>query len=302
MRFCGLVCLLLVGHVQSFMTSISSPPATWRKTVANMPGFMNETYFPHEDITFSYYGNHHADPAKPTALFLSGLEFSALSLAQYANDVADDYNLVYMCSGSKGVQTDIHDLVRVMNEYIETKTLQDVMLVGESAGAVIALNYALSFPDKVKSIVVLNSATAYPRAAQTIQIIDFLRDLPDVCYYLAIVLFVSQQKQDMTGLRWNDMGLMVQMLVNLLLFPKKDLIHRVDSWIIKGCLELEDRIHEITCPVNAVSSTNDQMFPSIQEANLLSTLIPSCNVVVVPRCDHLILRSHFNIRKVMDLE
>lgn len=261
-----------------------------------MEGFVNQTYFPREDITFSKYKDY-TDNSKPTALFLSGVEFSALSLVQYADEICHDYNLVYVCTGERGVQTELEDILRVLDAYLATNNIKDVMLVGESAGAVIALNMAVAYPSLVASVVILNSATAYPRSDRTIRIIDLIRKMPDWYYHAAILCFVMLQKCDLTDATFNEMRMMTQMLINLLVFPKNELIHRIDKWIIRGCTLLSQKMHEITCPVLVVSSENDQMFESVQEAEILRQSIPNSAVVRVPVCDHLILRKHFPLHQ-----
>lgn len=293
MKFWNLLITIMTTNAFVF----TPPVQTMRKTIVNVNGFVNETYFPNEDITFVRY-DQQLSITKPTIIFIPGLEFSGLSLVQYANELKDHCNMVFVCSGDKPSIVKYDDIVHLVKHYIDKKMMEEVIIVGESFGAVVALGVATFYPSKIKSVMLLNSATAYNRAHKTIEIIDSLRNISDLEYQMAIIGFILAQRFNITSITVDNFIFLIHMAINMFLFPRKELINRVDSWIIPGCSLLEDKLHQLECKVLAVCGENDQMFPSVEEGHYLKQVIPNCSMVKVP-CDHLILSSQFELLQSM---
>ena len=104
------VCSVIVASNAFSFPFIGGNIQVKRHSIVDLDSFRNATYKPEVGLTFAKYespfqSRWKPQPKKPTAIFISGIEFSALSLAQYANTMRRDYNLVYLCCSSSTSET-----------------------------------------------------------------------------------------------------------------------------------------------------------------------------------------------------
>jgi pimeloyl-ACP methyl ester carboxylesterase len=261
--------------------------ALTRRTIANIGGFSRHVFrCPASDVEVVVPDTQTWDESRATLLFIPGLEFSGLSLEQYAADkrVANEYNLAFACCGDDRL-VDFGKIDAAVREFVGRQPR--AVLVGESFGALPALSAGRQLPRIVEGIVLLNSATAYassdmPRA------IDAVRAMDDLGYTATLLQVLALNSQG-TRVTPQNMAILVQMLVNMLLFRK---------WIVEGNAVVADAIGDgasYSPHVVAVASAVDALFPSVLEAERLRELLSSCDVVTVPHSNHFVSAEHFSL-------
>ncbi|KAG5192174.1 hypothetical protein JKP88DRAFT_250994 [Tribonema minus] len=272
---------------------LKQPPlAIVRRTIVDLPDFHNQTYYPSADVTFAAPASRPHSLHKPTCIFIPGVEFSALSTAQYAPSLRDTLNLAFMCCGHRE-NTRFEDLREALASYIGNK--RGVVLVGESFGALLALDVA--FEKHVRLVILLNSATAYPISTMP-QAIDSLRELDEIAFRCAIIYMMVQHGPS-TKINVDDLHVLTLMLLNLLLLKKETLVHRADTWIKAGCERVTPkRLRRLDRKVVIVAGEDDELFPSTEEAEALHKMIPNSRVLVV-KSNHLITADAFDINEVI---
>lgn len=268
-----------------------------RHSILDLPHFTNHTHDSISGLTFATFKT--INPKKPTALFIPGLEFSSLSLSQHIDDMRDNFNLVYTCLNNIATPS-VENITQAISQYIRQENLTDVVVIGESTGAILALNVALNQPisDAIQGTVLLNSATAYRRSTME-EVINLGRHIWQWEYKLGVILFLAVQKCDVNIFDYSRSRILVMMLINLLLFPRVVLIERVDTWIVDGCRNIADKLSTCPIPTLIVASKKDEMFCSVNEAKRLNTLLPNSKIIYVANGGHLITSDQLPLCKVI---
>lgn len=264
---------------------------TTRTSVADLQGFTN--YSVHNGITFVKYGDQPYDKTKPTVLHIPGLEFSGLSLAQYVlgnNTISKDFNLIYTCINNTFTPSLDH-LVYAIDSHIQEHKYENVTVVGESSGAIVALHLGLMA--EIERVVLINSATAFveSNAAKLIKSSVRVNNKWEYRTLCLLYLVLIQQHNDLPSIALdkNKRLVMAMMLTNLFLFSKEVLVDRVNSWILGSSFSLPVSARNMLYPVPVllVASKKDEMFDSVGEAKRLKRLLPHSSIVHVSACGHL---------------
>jgi 2-hydroxy-6-oxonona-2,4-dienedioate hydrolase len=115
-------------------------------------------------------GEHHyieTTPGKEVILLLHGL-FGALSnFEDIINDFKDDYNVVVPILPIMEMpmkKLGLSGLVAYIESFVEFKSIDEVNVLGNSLGGHLAQLYALSNPEKVKSIILTGSSGLFENA------------------------------------------------------------------------------------------------------------------------------------------
>lgn len=263
-----------------------------RHSVLDVDGFVHRTTIPKTNIEIAQFGVH--NDSADSILFIPGLEFSSLSLVQYANDVSAKYNVLYLCSSDQSTPQ-FTTVVDETSGYLETQSLGNLTIVGESSGSLMALELGRRF-NATRGVVLMNSATAYTGSPMS-RVVERGRNVTEWQYNVAILVFILRRIQ-IDVLLSDKFTLMLWMVVNLLYFPKDVLLNRVDEWIVRASQVVQ--LDRYTVPVLVVASKKDEMFNSVREARRLRSLIPRSKIIHVPASGHLLMSEKFPLFTVLE--
>lgn len=287
--------ILLLSSIFTIGTSFFLPffdIKVKKYTIADFYNF-DISYVPEVDIIFAKYNKKKC--AKNTLLFISGLEFSSISLAPFIKELDNDFNLVFLCSKNNKIVPSIDSISNTIEIYINKNSLKNVTLIGESSGSIIALHagYSETLKNEINGVILLNSATAYFNSPMNY----YINKLNNIDYFIAILFYITLQDFDISMLNTETVYMMSLMLINLFYFPKELLLERIDKWIINHTLE--DKLPNYPHNVVLVASTKDELFDSVEEANRLNKILPKSKIVHVHNCKHLITPNRFSLSKVI---
>ena len=270
-----------------------------RQSVLDLRGFTNRTLLPDIGFHVAQYGAF--NKTKDSVLFVPGLEFSSLSLAQFIDDMRHEFNLLFLCAvdttNVNNTTAKIEDIVNETSTYLNREGIQNITFVGESSGGILALGIAYQCQES-RGVMVMNCATAYPQSPMH-NYIKWGQNVTDIEYKIGVLIYLLTQPGDFNITDNNKLYLMLSMLINLFYFPKDVLLSRTDEWISKGIAYIKPLLEKYHIPVVTVASVKDELFDSKAEAGRLRDSIPNTTVVHVLGCGHLITNEKFPMSKVI---
>lgn len=282
----------LIPLVSAFTHLVKLP----RTSIADLSQYKSITHFTEAGIHIVVPADAEYDASKRTVLFIPGVEFSGLSMVQYTESMREHYNLAYVCSCRRETQADFDVLSEAVCSYIQKQ--KDVVIVGESFGALLALKAGYEHSDRVKGIVLLNSATAYWESSLP-RHIDRIRTF-DENYFRVIVLKLLALQSTTADICMGNLDIMSYMLLNMLLLDRATVLHRVDEWIVKGNRRVtEDMLREYPCKAVVVASDGDSLFPSVEEGKYLAAVMPN-STLHIKKCNHLVTTAVMDLKGTID--
>ena len=177
---------------------------------------------------------------------------------------------------------DYADLVQELGAGTEGETPHSVLVVGESFGGVLALHYALAFPERVRRLILVNTFPYYRRRLR-IRLAELLA--PALGWEASRKLKgrIVESILGREGIEGEDLdryGAIVRQ-VDLQAYRRRlALVRQVD---------LRPRLREIRAPTVILASGRDKLVPSRLEAQVLASGIPHAIVHEFPRAGHALL-------------
>lgn len=162
------------------------------------------------------------------------------------------------------------------------------ILLGHSAGASIALNTAIQFPERVGALVLVSPALN--SRDNMSGFLRFLLNTPQVRHLgPLLVRSFKERGKELALISWNDPSKITPEIWEGYLKPL-----RVKNWDIglweffraSHPLELQNRLSEIKIPVLIIQGEEDKIIP-MGESILLKEKIPQAKMEIIPNCGHL---------------
>lgn len=165
--------------------------------------------------------------------------------------------------------------------------LQKAILVGNSAGGTIAMQFALAYPERVSALILVDPAVfgqaggpKWVRSLMTMPQIDHLGPL-----------FVRKLLENGSGLvesAWNDPS---KLNSETLMLYKKPLL--VDNWdralweftLASTSSNLKNELDQFALPILVITGDNDQIVPTTDSIRLADAL-PNATLVVIKNAGH----------------
>ncbi len=164
-----------------------------------------------------------------------------------------------------------------------------VILVGNSAGGTVSVNYALAYPERVEALILVDPAIysgggAPPFIKPLLALPQFKRLGPLV----ARSFFGSDSGTDALALAWNDVSKVTPEMIEGYTRPTR--IENWDKALWEFTLASEDpdlvpRLGELTMPTLVVTGDNDRIVPTEQSVRLAGEL-PNARLVIIPNSGH----------------
>ena len=213
-----------------------------------------------EEDSFSYV---ETTPGKPVLLLLHGL-FGALSnFKEIISDFESDYNVVtpllpILTMPLKSIG--LKGLVKHIATFVDYKGYENVHVLGNSLGGHLAQLYALSYPDKVKSIILTGSSglfenamgNSFPKRGDY----DFIKKKTESVFFDPKT--ASQELVNEVFDTVNDRTKAIRVVMTA-----KSAVRN----------NLEDKIHDIHCPALLIWGKEDNITPAFV-AEKFNELLP----------------------------
>jgi pimeloyl-ACP methyl ester carboxylesterase len=174
------------------------------------------------------------------------------------------------------------DLVEELAQATENETTGSMLLVGESFGGMIALQFALDYPERVQRLALINAFPFYRRqmrirlAIRTARLLNLgmIEDLKNaiVARILAFEgILPEDRRRYREAIRWVHPPAYCRRL---------QLVREVD---------LRSRLEEIRVPTLLFASGRDKLVPSTAEARFMLSRIPCARLYEFPYAGHALL-------------
>ena len=185
----------------------------------------------------------------------------------------------------------VEDVVTVLNR----EGADRVVMVAESFGGSVALQFALQHQKRIEHLVLVNTFPYFRRR---------------LSLQLGLLLlpfgFVKPGRwvREKTVTKVLCSESLEQDAIDQLLecsFSDGYAVTRQRMNLIKQ-IDVRNRLREIQCPVTVIASAKDKLVPSIKEARLMTQKMPNARMIVLPDEGHTcLLSSHFSLLPFLDV-
>jgi pimeloyl-ACP methyl ester carboxylesterase len=218
---------------------------------------------------------------KPLALLIPGLDGTGRLFYRQLEALKVKYRV---CPWSYGPETDFElpDLTRKLGEETAEEKPGSILVVGESFGGLVALDYVLRYPERVQRLVLENAFPCYRRRLRA-RLAHALIPLLLLRVGQRIKDFVVDRTLCREGILIEDRRLLQEAMrhINLGAYRRRlELIRQVD---------LRPHLPQIAVPTVLLASGRDKLVPSIREAHFMASLISNARVYEFPMAGHALL-------------
>jgi pimeloyl-ACP methyl ester carboxylesterase len=218
---------------------------------------------------------------KPLALLIPGLDGTGKLFYRQIERLSEHYRVVAWSFLPRAL-FDLPDLTRELGECTAGEKPGSMLVVGESFGGVIAIQYALTHPERLNRLGLVNTFPVYRRRIR-IRLALRLVDLFNRPGLRTIKERVADRMLASEGILRED-RLTYKEAIKLVHYPS----YRRRLEIIRT-VDLRKRLHEISVPTLLFASGKDKLVPSISEARYMASHIPQATVYEFPRAGHALL-------------
>jgi len=225
---------------------------------------------------------------KPLALLISGLDGTGKLYYRQIEPLSKYYRVLPW----EFFRRDAFDLKDLVEELVgSTADEKDgsMLVVGESFGGLIALQFALDYPGKIKNLALINTFPFYRRrvrialACRWARLLQkpFIRNIKD---WAAAWILATEGIPPEDRRRYLDV---IRTIHHPAYCRRLQLVRDSD---------LRDRLHELRVPVHLFASGRDKIVPSIAAARLMKSAISGATLHEFPHAGHaLLLTPGFNL-------
>jgi pimeloyl-ACP methyl ester carboxylesterase len=220
---------------------------------------------------FSYNGNAMANPAvKPLALLIPGLDGTGELFYRHQEALSRTHRVCPWNYGQGG-RADLQQLTLGVGNATAGEPPGSILVVAESFGGLVALNYTLLYPERVRRLILVNTFPYYRRRMR-IRAACRLAPLLRLRAIRRLREFVIDRFLSREGIRPEDRRRF------------QDIITRVDREGYRRRLriiletDLRPRLPQIAVPVILLAAQKDKIVPSVVEAEFMASQIPGARV------------------------
>jgi pimeloyl-ACP methyl ester carboxylesterase len=282
-----------------------------RKTILNFPGLVNSTYISKYDLTFvnNIQTNNTFHPIfnqkQKALLYIPGLDMSAISFYPYYLNMNKDYDIYTIVSGFN-TTCNYFDICNVVKNYIYYNIHKELIIIGESFGALVAINIILQIQNyKNVKLILINPATSYNRSIWPEKIKDIKQNLTTTVLFdvlghgpsiFQIFKTINYLKQAFPLESKYHTYAYFYILINLFNMPPDKIEYRIINWIELGINYLNENDYEkIRCKTLLLAGEDDDFLPSSEEVKNLSEKIKHSKYFIIKNSAHYIPYNNCNI-------
>ncbi len=218
---------------------------------------------------------------KPLALLIPGLDGTGLLYFRQVEALSRRYRVRQWNFGERA-DFELADLTRDLGLETSGEPARSILVVGESFGGLVALDYAMAFPERLRRLVLVNAFPYYRRRVR-IHLARILCPLRSVKAVGDLVIWMSDRVLASEGIRSEDRERFRKIIRQ---------VHPA-SWRrrieLVGEVDLRPRLSLVQVPTTLLASGRDKLVPSVKEARFMATRIPHAQVREFPEAGHSLL-------------
>jgi pimeloyl-ACP methyl ester carboxylesterase len=172
-------------------------------------------------------------------------------------------------------------------ELMDLLGIDRAVLIGNSAGGTVAMNTALTYPERVQALVLVDAAI-YTGGGAPAWMRPLLRTPQFERLGPLSGRFLASSGGRLLGLAWHDQSRITPDILEG--YSKTTLVQDWDRglWELTKAgkdLHLGDRVAEVVVPTLVITGDDDRIVPTKQSVRLADEL-PNADLVVIPNCGH----------------
>lgn len=172
------------------------------------------------------------------------------------------------------------DTVKLIESELANKTNREVYLCGESFGGCLALKTAIAAPNLIKKLILVNPASCFNQLPLLSWGVNIAPLMPTwVHRYSAVGLLPFLVRLN----RINDCDR------ERLIKSMKSIPPQVISWrlsLLRDFRVTKEQLRSLNMPSLIIAGAADDLLPSVQEAQKLTSLLPKAKSIVLPQSGH----------------
>jgi len=264
----------------------------FKKTILDIgPEFQVSKYYEDHDISVASLPCPHE--TRRCTIFIPGIDMSGLSVCPHVYRLSEEMD-TYTIVSHDSKFPDIHDMVNCVDELLCDiyDTYDDISVIGESCGAIIALNSIGGHTDKVNQLIFLNPATEFWRMDNKEDVSKKLTSPIDIMKNSPRFSDMSQSILEMN--RPGYYMALIYMIYNQIFLSPDSNIYRVNKWIGETESMTMKCIENIQCCVKVIIGEKDGLIPQ-DDCHLTFETFEGFKKIVIPDGTHLITPNLMNI-------
>lgn len=269
----------------------------YKKTIIDIgPEFQVSKYYDNHDISIASLPCSHE--TRRCAIFIPGIDMSGLSVCPHIYRLSEEMD-TYTIVSHDSKFPDIHDMVNCVDDLLGDiyDTYDEISVIGESCGAIIALNSIGDHTDKVKQLILLNPATEFWRMDKKEDVskkltspIDIMKNSPRFSDMCQSILEMNRPGYYMA---------LIYIIYNQIFLSQDSNIHRVNKWIGETESMTTNCIENIQCCVKVIIGAKDGLIPQ-DDCHLTFETLEGFKKILIPDGTHLITPNLMNILDMFD--
>jgi pimeloyl-ACP methyl ester carboxylesterase len=220
---------------------------------------------------------------KPLALLIPGLDGTGELFYRQTESLARRYRV---CAWKYGPGADgaLADLTRSIGAATESEPPHSVLVVGESFGGLVALDYVLRYGVRVRRLILVNTFPYYRRRLR-VRLLSLLTPLLRLTVARRLKECVVDRILSGEGVLPEDRRRFHEIVSRI---QPEGYIRRLQ---IIMRTDLRPRLQDIAVPVVLLASGRDKVVPSVSEARFMAVRIPCARVYEFPEAGHALLQT-----------
>jgi len=279
----------ILSHI--YASFLLPPIIIHKKTILDMGDkFKVSSYFENEDMTVVSHGNK---TSKKCAIFLPGIDMSGLSVYPHVMGLSENVSTYTFISHDLKLPN-VSEMVKCIVYFIDgMNNYEEITIIGESCGAILALNSMGKCTKNVNRVILLNPATGFWNMDNKESVFEKLVDPLEIMDNSPSFDDISKS---ITGLV-NMFPLYAKyhylvyfyMLYNQFTFSKAGSIHRISNWIGESCNMTMACIQTyLTCEVVLVLGKKDGLIPQDKCMDIFKGYVHNIKECWIPEGTHLL--------------
>ena len=291
---------------------------TERKSILNFPGMFNITHNVEHDFTFVSTicpCNKHENKKK-NILYFPGIDYTAVSFYPYYLSLKSEYNIHTTVAGLNSKIT-FTEMCKLIEDYIDKYISNDVIIIGESFGALPAIYITNKIEKKLfnrldNRLILVNPATSYfksswPEKVKAITlakqdklsrnvVMDVISHGPSLVNIFKNIEYLKKRFPEESKYHTY---IYFYILINILNISPEHLEYRIKNWIEEGIRIINTDYEKIKSKTILIGGENDDFLPSKEEVKFLEKKIKNSKALVISNAAHAISLSNCDLKKLI---